>query len=392
MTLVGAVPDEDEDCKERNRILELIWADDEVDESEPLPPSDSGGLDDSATTSPEEVSPPLEQVLELKRMVPTLAEIVVAQKDDPSAYGSAYARRDGIVLFHGRIYIPPGHWRQEAIAACHSLCPYKHSGIKKTRSALLKVFNWPGLHRDVHEHLAACPSCSRNKTDTSRLQGLQVPHPLEAPLQRIHLDHWSCPYNGKTWDVLTMVDSHTKWAEAVIVADKSAEATSSAFFRSWVCRFGVPRVIISDRGAAFTSRLFEGLARHLGSKQLTSSPYHPEGNAIVEAFHPRLSSFLRQIDQEEIPFPEALDSALFSYRATLHGSTQESPFYLTFGLDPSVGIEGDWRQRRSPGGLKERFRLLQLTRSEVRSRVQKERERDLARKNLLTRVPATFQL
>ncbi|KAH0474868.1 MAG: hypothetical protein KVP17_003132 [Porospora cf. gigantea B] len=111
MTLVGAVPDEDEGCEERNRILELIWADDEVDESEPLPPSDSGGPDDSATAPPDEVSSPLGRALELKRMVPTLAEIVVAQKDDPSAYGSAYARRDGIVLFHGRIYIPPGHWR-----------------------------------------------------------------------------------------------------------------------------------------------------------------------------------------------------------------------------------------------------------------------------------------
>ncbi|KAH0475074.1 MAG: hypothetical protein KVP17_003369 [Porospora cf. gigantea B] len=188
-----------------------------------------------------------------------------------------------------------------------------------------------------------------------------------------------------------MIDSHTKWAEAVVVPDKSAETTTSAFFRHWVCRFGVPRLIVSDQGASFTSRLFEGLARRLGVDKLTSSPYHPEGNAPVEAFHPRLSSFLRHVNQEEVPFPEALDAALFSYRATLHGTTQESPFYLTIGLDPSVGLESDWRQRQAPDGTTERLRLLQLTRAEVRNRVQQERERDLARKNLRSRTPLTFE-
>ncbi|KAH0486034.1 MAG: uncharacterized protein KVP18_001592, partial [Porospora cf. gigantea A] len=102
--------------------------------------------------------------------------------------------------------------------------------------------------------------------------------------------------------------------------------------------------------------------------------------------------FLRHVDQGRIPFPEALDSALFSYRATLHGTTQESPFYLTFGLDPSVGIHGDWRQRKAPDGASERLHLLQLARAEVRSRVLKEREQDLARKNLRTRVPVTFRV
>ncbi|KAH0472438.1 MAG: hypothetical protein KVP17_002297, partial [Porospora cf. gigantea B] len=339
MTLTADVTDENEDLGERNRLLTMLWADD----------SDSEAASPSQETSPsplgagiaeeEPASPPQEPLVERPRVanpqLPSLSEILAAQAGDPSAFGSAYARRDGMVLYHGRIYVPPGRWRHEAIAACHSLCPYKHSGVKKTRSTLLRVFNWPGLHQDVHEHLAACPSCARNQIDISRLQGFHSPHPVEAPLRRVHLDHWSCAYGEKVWDVLTMVDSHTKWAEAVVVADKSAEVTSSAFFRHWVCRFGVPRLIISDRGAAFTSDLFESLARRLGIEQLASTPYHPEGNAVVETFHPRLSGFLRHVDQGRIPFPEALDSALFSYRATLHGTTQESPFYLTFGLDPS---------------------------------------------------------
>ncbi|KAH0473254.1 MAG: hypothetical protein KVP17_002331 [Porospora cf. gigantea B] len=121
-----------------------------------------------------------------------------------------------------------------------------------------------------------------------------------------------------------MIDSHTKWAEAVVVPDKSAETTTSAFFRQWVCRFGVPRLIVSDQGASFTSRLFEGLARRLGIDQLTSSPYHPEGNAPVEAFHPRQSSFLRHVNQEEVPFPEARRRTLLVPRDSAWNDAGES--------------------------------------------------------------------
>ncbi|KAH0471442.1 MAG: uncharacterized protein KVP18_001230, partial [Porospora cf. gigantea A] len=341
MTLTADVSGESEDLGERNRLLTMLWADD----------SDSGAASPSQEGSPsplgagiveeEPASPRQEPLVERPRVanpqLPALSEILAAQAGDPSAYGSAYARRDGMVLYHGRIYVPPGRGDR-----CLPFpLPLQALGGQEDP--------------DVHEHLAACPSCARNRIDVSRLQGFHSPHPVEAPLRRVHLDHWSCAYGEKVWDVLTMVDSHTKWAEAVVVADKSAEATSSAFFRHWVCRFGVPRLIISDRGAAFTSDLFESLARRLGIEQLASTPYHPEGNAVVETFHPRLSGFLRHVDQGRIPFPEALDSALFSYRATLHGTTQESPFYLTFGLDPSVGIHGDWRQRKAPDGASERL-------------------------------------
>ncbi|KAH0487797.1 MAG: hypothetical protein KVP17_005320, partial [Porospora cf. gigantea B] len=321
-----------------------------------------------------------------RTLLPTLAQVVAAQAGDETAVGKAFSRRDGVVYYHGRVYIPPGRWRHEAIAACHSLCPYKHTGIKKTRSTLLKVYNWPGIHNDVSTHLAACPSCSRNRVDPTHLQGFQKSHPIEGPFRRVYIDHWSCPYAGKIWNVLTMIDSHTKWAEAQVVADKSAETTMRVFYGEWICRYGAPRVIVSDQGAAFTSRLFELMATRLGVKLLHSTPYHPEGNAPVEALHPRLSTFLKHVTEEDLPFEEALDAALFSYRCTLHGTTSESPFFLCFGVDPSVGIEHDWRHSRCPASLSERLRLLQETRLEVQEKAQRLRDRELARRNVNQRT------
>ncbi|KAH0472596.1 MAG: uncharacterized protein KVP18_002278, partial [Porospora cf. gigantea A] len=269
MTLVGTVPAEEKEALERAAILRILgWAEEPPDQDPPSlsdcseqgkpeveeapPPEDLPDADvptevfeeleaknlagnpKSDSPNPQEPDPEGAIPRPTRTLMPTLKQVVAAQAGDESAIGSAYSRRDGTVFFHGRIYIPPGRWRQEAIAACHSLCPFKHAGIKKTRATLLKVYNWPGLHQDVCSHLAACPSCARNRVDTAHLQGFQKSHPVEGPFRRVHIDHWSCPYAGKTWDVLTIIDSHTKWAEAQVVTSKSAEATMEVFFGEWV--------------------------------------------------------------------------------------------------------------------------------------------------------------
>ncbi|KAH0473255.1 MAG: hypothetical protein KVP17_002332 [Porospora cf. gigantea B] len=147
MTLSAGIPDDDEAL--RRRIIETVWpggAEPEDVECSPL-------LGIEATEEPEAVRPTNPKTATApatRQSIPSLAQVVAAQDGDPSAYGNAFARRNGVVSYHWRIYVPPGRWRHEAIAAiaaCHSLCPYKHAGIKKTRTTLLKVFNWPGRLR-----------------------------------------------------------------------------------------------------------------------------------------------------------------------------------------------------------------------------------------------------
>ncbi|KAH0479774.1 MAG: hypothetical protein KVP17_000910, partial [Porospora cf. gigantea B] len=135
MTLSTEITDRDEAL--RRRIIETIWPGGaEPEDADSFPPP---GIE--ASEEPEAVHAPDPEAATTpapRLSIPSLAQVVAAQDGDPSAYGSAFARRNGVVLYHGRIYIPPGRWRHEAIAACHSVCPYKHAGIKKTRTTLLK--------------------------------------------------------------------------------------------------------------------------------------------------------------------------------------------------------------------------------------------------------------
>ena len=67
---------------------------------------------------------------------------------------------------------------------------------------------------------------------------------------------------------------------------------------------------------------------------------------MIEAFH----RFLRrgfcqfiQVKPDSVPFDEALQLVLMSYRTVVHSTTGESPAFLTYATDLRPAIEGDWR-------------------------------------------------
>jgi hypothetical protein len=84
----------------------------------------------------------------------------------------------------------------------------------------------------------------------------------------------------------------TAW-EAVPLASITAEKCADAFVEQWVARYGVPRVVTTDRGTQFTSATWASLARTLGFQHITTSAYHPQANGMVERFHRQLKAALR---------------------------------------------------------------------------------------------------
>jgi hypothetical protein len=66
------------------------------------------------------------------------------------------------------------------------------------------------------------------------------------------------------------------------------QRSQAALSSGWICRFGVPALITSDRGSQFTFNIWNSLRGLLQIKHQPTTAFHPQANGIVERIHRRL--------------------------------------------------------------------------------------------------------
>ena len=109
------------------------------------------------------------------------------------------------------------------------------------------------------------------------------------------------------------------------------------FWKHFICRYGAPQVVLSDRGANFVSAIMDHLHKLMGTKAITTTPYHPQANGKVERFHRTLNNALAQlVNKSHTNWNAHVDSVLFAYRTSIVEHLQESPFFLVYGRDPRL--------------------------------------------------------
>ena len=82
--------------------------------------------------------------------------------------------------------------------------------------------------------------------------------------------------------LLVAIDYFTKWVEAEALATITEAKVQNFVWKNIVCRFGIPRTIISDNGCQFDSQRFRSFCSSLGIKNKYSSPGHLQANGQTE--------------------------------------------------------------------------------------------------------------
>ena len=85
--------------------------------------------------------------------------------------------------------------------------------------------------------------------------------------------------------ILVITDAFTKYTELVPLHNKEASTVARAFFERWICMFGVPTAIVSDRGKEFLNAVMQDLTKWLGANHDKTSPYHLQTNASAERYN-----------------------------------------------------------------------------------------------------------
>jgi cleavage and polyadenylation specificity factor subunit 1 len=245
-----------------------------------------------------------------------------------------------------RLFIPP-KIRRECFHLVHDKA---HFGFKKTYHAIATRFIWPHLRRDVHQWCAECQSCQSSKSSPVAAHS-PLPFMVHDRFHTLHVDivgPLPMSQRGSQY-LVTMVDHFTRWIEAVPVSNISAESTARVILDHWVCRYGVPKCIISDQGTQFESQLFTSLLQRLGIEKHRTTTYHPQSNGTVERSHRTLKQCIRALSDAGKCWERALPLALLAMRTSISEATQFPPSQLVFG--GAVSIPADFLIHSDPANL-----------------------------------------
>ena len=108
------------------------------------------------------------------------------------------------------------------------------------------------------------------------------------PFEHITMDFVThLPCTARVFDgIYSIIDRFSKYCLFIpIKSDTDAFQCAELFFKHWVCNFGMPQKIISDRDPKFTSKFWQTLMKCLDCKVAVSSSYHPQTDGLTERFH-----------------------------------------------------------------------------------------------------------
>ncbi|RDX94353.1 Pro-Pol polyprotein, partial [Mucuna pruriens] len=192
-----------------------------------------------------------------------------------------------------------------------------HIGGRALASKIARAgYYWPTLKRDCMEYVKKCDKCQRFA------EGHKAPpenlHPVTSP--------W--PFFKWGIDILGPFPPAPGQIKFLIVAVE------------YSTKFGVPDEIVSDNGTQFASKGTAEFCKELRIKQVFTSVEHPQSNDQAEVANKViLRGLRRRLEEAKGRWAEELPQVLWSYHTTLHSTTNETPFPLTFGTEAMIPVK-----------------------------------------------------
>ena len=116
---------------------------------------------------------------------------------------------------------------------------------------------------------------------------------------------------------MVVVDAHSKWLDVAVVTTPSSQQAIK-ILRNLFATHGLPEIVVSDNGSAFTSAEFQTFVKRNGIKHVRSAPYHPSSNGQAERV---VQTFKEAILKTTGDLDARLARFLFQYRLTPHNWT-----------------------------------------------------------------------
>ncbi|CAF0870323.1 unnamed protein product, partial [Didymodactylos carnosus] len=231
---------------------------------------------------------------------------------------------------------------KEFIKKCHSKSKLPNREIEPRLSS--QLFTCLSRHPITHDEdeffdqdygIQSKPLVSiTTRSKTRPFQQQSAPAPTSSDLQQtVDLDPHEDQDSSKNQDQNVPIT-------AIALPDSTAQSTAKALFKEYICHYGVPITMLSDRGPHFQNHLIEALSYLIGYNHIYSTTYHPQTNSMVERFNATFVPQLAKLQQKEYNnWDEYLQAVVFAYNTGQHSTTNYSPYELQFGRQPRLSTD-----------------------------------------------------
>ncbi|GFT88560.1 hypothetical protein TNCV_5000421 [Trichonephila clavipes] len=222
----------------------------------------------------------------------------------------------------GKLWLPviPKHLRADILRHFHDAPTAGHLGFAKTYDRIRKRFYWP---------------------ECTEMSFVPIP-PAIAPFHRIGIDllgRFPKSAHGNKW-IIVCTDYSTRYAITKALPTAEVDEIAKFLLEEIVLRHGAPRVIITDRGAVFRSRLVSSLVDLCNIDHRFTTAYHPQTNGLTERFNKTLADMLSMyVDVEQKNWDEILPFVTFAYNTAKQETTGFTPFYLLHGREAETTLD-----------------------------------------------------
>nr|GEV66684.1 reverse transcriptase domain-containing protein [Tanacetum cinerariifolium] len=222
----------------------------------------------------------------------------------------------------------------------------KARAIRRTRSVMAKAlrigYYWPTMHKGDRTLIRACQDCQVHK-----------PIPRN-PQQQLTLI--TSPWSFYQWGIdivgpflkgsrkvkllRVATDYFTKWIKAKPVATINDNQVKNFVWDNIVCRFGLPKKIISDNGKQFRDNPFKDWCEKLCIRQHFASVKHSQTNGLVERANRSMGEGIKaRLDAGSKNQVEELSHVLWAHHIMIKSSNEHTLFSLTYGTKAVIPTE-----------------------------------------------------
>ncbi|KAL6473492.1 hypothetical protein MHYP_G00170530 [Metynnis hypsauchen] len=243
-----------------------------------------------------------------------------------------YSPSSGSVLFQ---VIIPDVLQENVLKLLHGNPVVGHLSAEKVLKRAQQICYWPFMSRDIREWCKRCAPCDARRCPIPHQRAPMKTIVATAPFQKVAADILELPISSRgNRYVLVVQDYFSKYVNLYAVPDQRSTTVAKCLFENYIREHGIPEILHTDQGRQFESDLIRHLCKLLGVQKTRTSPYHPQGDGMVERFNRTLLDQLaKSLLQQPGEWDDCLNQVALAYNTCPHGTTGFSPFFLTHGRE-----------------------------------------------------------